>query len=76
MNPTRKRTLIRMSIMLVLSAVVIILIQYDVFTPKCSYVRLKDGTEFHNVKVRWPSDVDVVIDGKYYTEYDIDSLAR
>ena len=48
----------------------------DILSPTYDYVRLKDGTEFHNVPVTFPSDIDVKIDGKYYTQFDIDSLAR
>ena len=63
--------------MAILSPVFIYVIYFtDLITPNCNYVRLKDGTEFRNVPVRWPSDIDVVIDGNYYTTYDIDSISR
>jgi hypothetical protein len=72
-----KKTWIKMSIMLVISVIAIyIMYGTDLVSPTYSYVRLKDGTEFKNVSVKWTSDVDVRIDGKYYTNFDIDSLAR
>ena len=48
----------------------------EMFGPTYKYVRLKDGKEFYDVKLHWMSDHDVRINGIYYTEFDIDSLAR
>jgi hypothetical protein len=47
----------------------------DLISPKAEYVRLKNGTEFHDVSIRRTSDIDFYIDGNHYTEFDIDSLA-
>lgn len=72
-----KKSKIIMFALLPIGAALIYLINFtDVLTPKAEYVRLKNGQEFRDVPVRWPSDVDVVIDGTWYTQYDIDSLVR
>jgi len=42
---------------------------------KYTYVRLKNGTEFRDVPVKRVDDIGFKINGNYYTEFDIDSLA-
>ena len=74
MGKYRKQIFIGMGIV---GFILIYIINFtDAFSLKYEYVRLKNGREFHNVPVRWPSDIDVCIDGTYYTKFDIDSLAR
>jgi hypothetical protein len=71
---SNKKLLIVM--LLVTPVFMYILYGTDLITPKVEYVRLKNGQEFRNVPMRWPSDIDVIIDGKHYTNFDIDSLVR
>jgi hypothetical protein len=47
----------------------------DLLSPKAEYIRLKNGTELHDVPVRKVDDYGYRIDGTYYTQFDIDSLA-
>lgn len=66
----------RMLIGLIIAMVAITIINFtDILSPTYSYVRLKDGTEFHNVPVKRTGDIHIRIDGTYYTEFDIDSLS-
>jgi hypothetical protein len=71
-----RRSKIILIVMMVLTPVFIYIIYgTDLVSPKAEYVRLKNGQEFQDVSVRRTSDLDVYIDGKHYTEFDIDSLA-
>ena len=72
-----KRSKRRMLIGLIVAMVAITIINFtDVFSTTYSYVRLKDGTEFHDVPVRRTSDYHIRIDGEYYNDFEIDSLSR
>lgn len=63
-------------ILLIIGFVFIYLLYFtNLIGPTYSYVRLKNGTEFRNVKVKRVDDMGFTIDGSYYTEFDIDSLA-
>jgi hypothetical protein len=70
-----RRSKNKMTIGLIVSIVAITIINFtDIFSPTYSYVRLRNGTEFHNVPVKWTSDIHVRIDGEYYLDSNIDSL--
>lgn len=66
--------------MAILSPIFIYIIYFtnaiNYIAPRVDYVRLKNGKEFRNVPMTYPSDIDVVIDGERYTIYDIDSLVQ
>tara|TARA_R110000772_G_scaffold223563_5_gene334136 strand:- start:2317 stop:2538 length:222 start_codon:yes stop_codon:yes gene_type:complete len=63
-------------VLLLLTPAIIYIIYFtDSLSIKYSYVRLKNGTEFRDVPVKRVDDIGFRINGNYYTEFDIDSLA-
>ena len=66
--------------MAVLSPILMYIIYFtdlpDLIAPRAEYVRLKNGKEFKDVPIRYPSNEKVIINGEHYMIYDIDSLVR
>lgn len=72
----KHRNLIFGAMLVVGFAFIYLLYFTDLIGPTYSYVRLKNGQEFTDVKVKRVDDMGFRINGTYYTEFDIDSLAR
>jgi hypothetical protein len=72
----RKHKIIWLTMLLLTPIFIYIIYFTDLIAPTYKYVRMKDGTEYHDVKLKWVSDHDVRVDGTYYTQFDIDSLSR
>lgn len=71
-----KSSKIKIIIMLVLTPVFLYLIYgTNLISPRADYVRLKDGTVMRDVPFSEISNTEYRIDGKVYTQFDVDSLA-
>jgi len=71
----RKHKIMWFGMLIVGSAFIYTLYGTDLLSPKAEYIRLKNGQEFHNVPIRQVDNMGYRIDGTYYTQFDIDSLA-